>query len=322
MAGDYSIIKREMWLNPRFRKLSTDAQWLWVYVLTAPRSAAAGCYMLPLGHVTGELRWEIGRVRKGFQELANKPFCLYDEANEVVYVPGWRKHNPISNLNVAKHIARELLCLPDCSLKARAIKQFADGCKFVAAVAEVSHYVFVPQQGALDLGFSNGNETLPKGLPSGPGPGPGPYPDQDIRTTSGAEDAPLRDRLFGVYLDWLASKTGKPRDSHRGLIGKWISKFGDEATIRAMDFAGEKNPIDPVPFITKTLEAGKSKPNGHAQDGGPRSPNALEIELGYKSWRTRNIWPINFGPKPDEPNCIVTPEIRAKVDGELERKQG
>ncbi len=55
---------------------------------------------------------------------------------------------------------------------------------------------------------------------------------------------------------------------------------------------------------------------------GVRSPNALEFELGYKSWLRSKIWPINLGPKPDEPGCYLPVEIRDKVDGMTERKQG
>lgn len=93
-------------------------------------------------------------------------------------------------------------------------------------------------------------------------------PNGDIPASQGA-DAPLKERIFGPCLEWLAKQTKKTPAHLRALVGKWCSQHGDGKTLEAMDAAAKNAPLDPIPYITRIL-AGNTragKPSGTDWDG-------------------------------------------------------
>jgi len=68
MAGDkvarpkegwYRNVSVRMWGDERFRRLSNDAKFLWLYLLTGPHTTALpGLFAASKAHIAEELAWE------------------------------------------------------------------------------------------------------------------------------------------------------------------------------------------------------------------------------------------------------------------------
>lgn len=64
--------------------------------------------------------------------------------------------------------------------------------------------------------------------------------------------------IFNEGLVYLSAATGKPKESLRSLVGKWISRGGEANVAAAIIAAQKESAIEPIGFIEKTL----GKPNG------------------------------------------------------------
>ena len=92
---EFSKISPVLWQSKRFNNLaSDDARFLYLYLLTNSHQTSAGCYRLPDGYATNDLRWELSRYVKARQELANADLILYDESESVLMITRWFKHTP------------------------------------------------------------------------------------------------------------------------------------------------------------------------------------------------------------------------------------
>lgn len=89
---------------------------------------------------------------------------------------------------------------------------------------------------------------------------------QSLTPPSEGADAPLKERIFGPALEWLAKQSGKPKDKLRPLVGRWCSKHGDGATLEALAAAAKNAPLDPIPYIERVLKpkAPNGKPDAQA----------------------------------------------------------
>lgn len=158
MARNHGKIETGFWQNAKVRGLSEDARTLLLYLYSAPHSTAAGAYVLPGPYACHDLNWSSERVAEGFLALSIKPFALWDSITGVVMIVGWHEHNKAENPNVAGHIARLLLALPDCPLKARAIDEFKIGCGYRKEVEKVlGAWVYEPSDQQLPLRFPEGS---------------------------------------------------------------------------------------------------------------------------------------------------------------------
>ena len=92
---DFSKISPALWQSKRFNTLpSDDGRYLYLYLLTNGHQTSAGAYRLPDGYATNDLHWELSRYLKARQELASADLILFDEAESVVMITRWFKHNP------------------------------------------------------------------------------------------------------------------------------------------------------------------------------------------------------------------------------------
>jgi hypothetical protein len=110
-------------------------------------------------------------------------------------------------------------------------------------------------------------ETEQKASPSGAG-GAAPPTADDLanmpeflrRSTdkpqSAAPTADLKAKLFGPCLDWLASRTGKPANAHRALIGRWLKDAGSEGVLLTIFAQAQREaPIEPLAWIAAAIAA-------------------------------------------------------------------
>lgn len=92
---EFSKISPALWQSKRFNSLpSDDGRYLYLYLLTCEHQTSAGCYRLPDGYATNDLRWEFSRYVKARQELASADLVVFDETESVIMITRWFKHNP------------------------------------------------------------------------------------------------------------------------------------------------------------------------------------------------------------------------------------
>lgn len=267
MAREYGKQFGSSYNHPGLRALPEDARNLFRYLCTSRHSNAAGAYTVPLEYVSHDLQWGMERVSEGFRNLFIKPFAIYDEANQLVFIPGWWNQNPIENKNVAVHVVGLINALPPCAVKSHAVNGLA---RYAASLPDkIKGGQPNETKRTLMQEFGNHSETIPKPFQTiepEPEPEPQQSPPSEDATASRQDvqipEAPLKEKLFGECLAWLMAKASLSRPKAASLIGKWISEHGETNTLDAFGVAGKQSPPDPVPYITRILKpkAGHAKP--------------------------------------------------------------
>ncbi len=304
MARNFGKIESAFWQNHKVRQLSEDSRNLLQYIFTCPASTAAGTYVLPIIYITDELQWTEQRATKALHELSLKPYVLWDRTTRVLHIPGWWGHNTIENPNVAAHVVRLLLALPDCELKAMAINGLIKTGRFSKIIDAALGDWKLPEseQGSLGL-------ALPK-------------PQLQIGHTPEPEEAPTsKARGTRIPDDWYPDDEMSKYSISKGLsqsdIDSEVTKF-----IRYFTGPDAKQPVKKdwyrtwCNWIDKAAESkpsrngnGHSNGNGHTQFGSPEVNWAVRVE----GFRQRNFWVSTWGPKPGEPHCKVPAEFLAPV---------
>ena len=121
----YQRIHSQIWTDEKFRKLSEDAKFLFIYIITCPHSNTIGVFVLPKKYIECDLDWSDKRLAKPFAELLHKQLILFDETDNLIAIVNHLKHNPIENENQAKSAAKILESLPKSSLFIN-IKEYFD----------------------------------------------------------------------------------------------------------------------------------------------------------------------------------------------------
>jgi hypothetical protein len=113
----YGKIETGFWHSPKIRRLSQEAKYLMLYLLSCPHGNAIGCFVLHDGYITADLRWSNDAVGIYVQELVENGLVERDLETSLLRIVGWWGHNAIENPNVAKHVAKEIAALPACPVK-------------------------------------------------------------------------------------------------------------------------------------------------------------------------------------------------------------
>lgn len=108
-------------------------------------------------------------------------------------------------------------------------------------------------------------------------------------------DAPLKERIFGPALDWLAKQTGKPKARLRSVVGKWCSESGDGPTLQALTEAARNSPLDPIPYVERVLKP--KAPNG--------KPDAKTVATAHLEGLANVFGAGTMGPDAAEPRSEI-----------------
>ncbi|HVI27511.1 hypothetical protein [Hansschlegelia sp.] len=89
-----------------------------------------------------------------------------------------------------------------------------------------------------------------------------------------------RDRLWGEGKTALAAWGVQPKPAGQ-MIGKWLRDSGDDPpkVLAAIRRAEQQRTEDPIPFVTRILQADRSRPNGGSPREDRRSTSAIERRL-------------------------------------------
>jgi len=102
---EYGQVRTKFWTDGRVAKLSDDAKFMFLFMLTGPHTTALGCFRLPAGYVQEDLGWTAPRVSKGFEELLAKGLIKRDETTGWTLVTHFLRYNHPANPNQGKRLA-------------------------------------------------------------------------------------------------------------------------------------------------------------------------------------------------------------------------
>ena len=93
----YGSIQISFWENGEIQRLSDQSKLLAIYLLTCPHSNMLGCFRLPDGYITEDLKWEIKNSKNSFHQLSEINFLTRDIHSSWVVIHHFLKWNPIQN---------------------------------------------------------------------------------------------------------------------------------------------------------------------------------------------------------------------------------
>lgn len=91
----YGQVSPRFWIGTtgrQIRALGPDAQVLALYLMTAPTATMTGLYYLPVTVAAHETGIPFEGASKALRSLCRVGFCLYDEVDEVVFIPEMARH--------------------------------------------------------------------------------------------------------------------------------------------------------------------------------------------------------------------------------------
>jgi hypothetical protein len=126
----YRQIATSLWGDEKFRSLSkpqANAQSLWIYILSGPRTTSVpGLMKFSVGEASEDFGWELDQTKKAMEELAEHNMIKYDQPARLLFVPNALRHNPPSSSKVIIGWRDHWAELPQCELKRQAQCAFTD----------------------------------------------------------------------------------------------------------------------------------------------------------------------------------------------------
>jgi|GEM_PF-2078310 len=119
----YRKIDIRIWLDQKFNGLSSDSQFVFLYLLTHPQLTALGAMRSTLPGLAAELDWPLDRFTLAFEALAGQEMVAVDQKACFVWAINFLKYNPPESPNVVKSWGTCLEYLPECDLKNQLIQK-------------------------------------------------------------------------------------------------------------------------------------------------------------------------------------------------------
>ncbi|TIH12764.1 hypothetical protein D0S45_17490 [Marinifilum sp. JC120] len=113
----YRKISTHIWNDERFRELSNDAKFIFLFILTHPTTTSLGALRGNVPGLAFELSMELKAFEEAFQEVLDKGMAEYDPKAGFLWFPNFLKHNSPESPNVVKGWAAGFKSLPECTLK-------------------------------------------------------------------------------------------------------------------------------------------------------------------------------------------------------------
>ena len=119
----YRTIYCTTWDKPAFTQLSTDAQLVWLFIVTGPHTdRIPGLYSLGAGAMADRLAdkgepWEGSRIQAALEEMMSLGLIAVHRRPNVIYMPGLLNEYRPNNLNILIGWGKALQNIPDCPLK-------------------------------------------------------------------------------------------------------------------------------------------------------------------------------------------------------------
>ena len=112
----YTRLESQFWKDEKMIKLSGDARYLMLYLLTSPHRNILCCYFLPEPYACFDLGFSMEQFSAALDALITTGRIEYDKENHVVFIPNYLKYNPLENPNQVKSAIDKLDELPQTPL--------------------------------------------------------------------------------------------------------------------------------------------------------------------------------------------------------------
>lgn len=124
----YKKIDVRIWNDAKFNALSSDAQLIFLYLLTSPQTTMLGAVPVDKHTVSRILRFDDIRYGIGYKQLSQYGMLEYDEAG-IFWIKNFLKYNPPENPKVVISYASLLDLFPECPLLIKIAKSVLRACE-------------------------------------------------------------------------------------------------------------------------------------------------------------------------------------------------
>lgn len=252
MSREFSKVNKRVWSSRKFRDLpDLYARHCYLYVLTCAHGNSAGCFDLPEGYATEDLKWSPDEYRKAFDSLCQAGLIEADRDEATVLITNWCELNEPTN---ARHAIGMFAQLDQASSRHLKTKRFHE----IAAIATAKGYHSDPKAGD---GVKAWLDKYPKPIEAETGTAPDSlskaYPHRDRerdldqeseqQQRAGARELPAADDPGRMVLE---------------EIGVWDDPryFGDGSRVSRWIEAGADLALDIRPTIRRLMEKRGGEP--------------------------------------------------------------
>lgn len=229
---EYGQVPCSLWHLAAEQGWSEGAAMLAVYLLTSPHSNGIGCYALPTGYATTDLRISSETLSERFTELSRNGYAY--RFGTVVFIPDFLRGNQFANGNVASARVGEWRALPVGEAKTLAAR----------ALLEFGRHLTDAQRRELETVGGTVTQTVREQDPD-PDPDPtktqrGDSPDGLFAPGDGAGAAPRaktcpQAEIVALYHEVLPSLT-RVRDWHDGRQSMLRARWRESAERQSLDW--------------------------------------------------------------------------------------
>ena len=114
--GRYRKIETHIWNDAKFRALSDDGKFVFLFLLTHPALLPLGVMRCFIAGLAAELKWEADRLQDALATLSSNGMARADEEAGVIVLPNYLKYNSPENPNVVKSWEKLFEEVPECEL--------------------------------------------------------------------------------------------------------------------------------------------------------------------------------------------------------------
>lgn len=100
----YGVLQTRFWTHPEIQVISDQAKLLAIYLLSSSHTNMCGCFRIPIGYISEDLKWPPEKVIQAFAELSRIHFLTRDDKSDWLLINNFLKFHPVENPNQAKSI--------------------------------------------------------------------------------------------------------------------------------------------------------------------------------------------------------------------------
>ena len=119
----YRKIDTKIWTDEKFRQLTNDSKYFFVYLLTSPHSTAWGAYVLDDLYIQADLGYSPAKIKTCWEEIVKSNMVLRCNVTRLICFPNWFKYNLPTNQKSLMACIRGILDMPRSSILSRFCKE-------------------------------------------------------------------------------------------------------------------------------------------------------------------------------------------------------
>jgi hypothetical protein len=123
MSARYHKLDVRLWMDEKFRALSRNARYLFIFLLTCPEQTMLGAMRATVPGLACEAQMSEAEFRSAVKEIEERGMVKIDETAGLVWLPNWLRYHRPESPSVVKHWPTVLDLLPECRLKSEIVKK-------------------------------------------------------------------------------------------------------------------------------------------------------------------------------------------------------